>query len=53
MLQNVSEDVLAICIDSVDECIPKVNNGKIKEQRIPSWNDYVVDYHQEALYWHY
>ncbi len=53
MLQNVYEDVLATCIYSVDECIPKVTTGKNKEQRIPDWNDYVVDYHQEALYWHY
>ncbi len=49
MLQNLYEDVLAICIDSADECIPKVNIGKNKEQRIPGWNDFVVDYHQEAV----
>ncbi len=53
MLQNVYEDVLATYIDSADECIPKVNTGKNKEQQIPGWNNYVVDYHQEALYLHY
>ncbi len=46
MLQHVYEDVLAICIDSAGEGVPKVNTGKNKEQRIPGWNDYKVDYHQ-------
>ncbi len=53
MLQYVYEDVLAICMDSADECIPKVNTGKGKQQWIHGWNDKVVDYHQEALYWNY
>ncbi len=53
MLQNVYKYVLTICINSADERIPKVNTGKNEEQQLPGWNYYVVDYHQEVLYWHY
>ncbi len=49
MLQNVYEDVLGTCIYSADECNSQVNTGQNKEQRVPGWNDQVVDYHQEAL----
>ncbi len=50
MLQNVYEDVVTICTDSADKCIPKVNTVNSKEQWIPGWNDYVVEYHQAMLY---
>ncbi len=53
MLQSVYEDVLRICISSADKCIPKVNAGQCREQRVPGWHDHVAEYHQEALYWHY
>ncbi len=53
MLQFVYEDVLSICISSADKCIPKVNAGHCREQRVPGWHDHVAEYHQEALYLHY
>ncbi len=53
MLQSVYEDVLSICISSTNKCIPKLNAGHCREQRVTGWHDHVAEYHQEALYWHY
>ena len=53
MLQILYEDVLNVCIHSAEECIPMTKIGSEKDQCIQGWNDYVAEYHQEALCWHY
>ena len=52
-LQRLYDDILTVCLNATDKCIPHVKQGKQREQVIPGWNDYVKQHHEEALYWHY
>ena len=49
-LDKLLNDIVACCIVSEIECIPRTANKR--KAGLPGWNDFVKGYHHEALYWH-